>query len=320
MAPITESSTSRFAQITQGPLKGVKVSILYQLVFVASMLTAGLRPALATENAVSTPNGADGFLAGALPPPGVYNLFFGNYYQSTRLNDNNGNSALPGFKITAKTVADKVVLMTNQTMLGGQVGFYGALGLQNIRIDMPGLSDSRTGLNDIEGGMGVAWHPAEDLHWYGLVSVIAPTGAYDAKRLVNLGSNYTTIRPQFGISYIPKSGLDLSARLTYSFPKENKATNYRSGQYFHVDYNAGFALSDSWKLGLQGYYLQQTTDDKFNGAVVGPDGNRARVLAIGPGVVYQSQGVPYELKYLKETLARNRPSGDSVWMKVALKF
>ena len=71
-------------------------------------------------------------------------------------------------------------------------------------------------------------------------------------------------------------------RWTYSVNTRNKDTDYHSGQYLHADFNAGLPLAAGWKLGLQGYYLHQTTDDERNGARVGSDGNRARVLALLP--------------------------------------
>ncbi len=49
---------------------------------------------------------------------------------------------------------------------------------------------------------------------------------------------------------------------------ENHDTDYRSGQIFHFDYSASYRVTDNLRLGLNGYYLKQTTDDKQNGETV----------------------------------------------------
>jgi hypothetical protein len=287
---------------------------------IAIALSASVAPAIATEGPVGAPNGADGFFAGALPPAGTYNLAFANYYRANRFNGSNGDSVLPNFSDTAKIFADKILHMTDTHFLGGQVGIYGAVALADINLQVaPGVSDSRTGLLDPEGGVIVAWHSPE-FHWYGLATVVVPFGAYEKTRLINLTNNYTTFRPQFGISYLPASGLDLSARVTYSFNTTNKATDYKSGQYFHTDFNAGYPVYGGWKAGLQGYYLHQTTNDTQNGVKVG-DGNRANVLALGPGLIYQiAGGSTIEFRYLMETSVKNRTQGDSTWVKAVFAF
>lgn len=147
-----------------------------------------------------------------------------------------------------------------------------------------------------------------------------PFGSYDKTRIINLTNGYTTFRPQFGITWLPASGLDLSTRVTYSFNNTNKTTDYKSGQYFHADFNAGYPIGAGFKLGLQGYYLHQTTDDKQGGAKVG-DGNRANVLALGPGLFFQSAaGNAIEVRYLTESDVKNRAQGSSTWVKAVFKF
>ena len=286
----------------------------------ATALSAAIPSAFATEGPVGAPNGADGFLAGALPPAGTYNLFFANYYRANRFNDSHGDAELPGFSETAKVFADKVLHMTDTQFLGGQVGIYGAAAVAAVDLNLGAIGqDTRTGLLDPEGGVIVGWH-APELHWYGLATVVVPFGSYDKTRLINLSNGYTTFRPQFGISWLPASGLDMSARLTYSFNNTNKATDYKSGQWMHADFNVGYPIGAGFKAGLQGYYMRQTTDDKKAGATVG-DGNRARALGIGPGVIYQSpSGISVETRYLMETAARNHTQGDSLWVKAVWKF
>lgn len=273
----------------------------------------------ATEAPVGPPNGADAFLAGALPPPGTYGVLFLDQYNANQFNDGNRNSVVPNFNANVSVVALKVLHMTGSTVGGGQLGFYGALPLINQSLSAAGASDSRSGIGDVEMGPVLGWHEG-DLHWYALATLVTPTGAYDKGRMVNLSSNYVTFRPQFAISYLSKSGLDLSARLNYSFNSKNQATDFQSGQYFGVDYNIGFAINESLKIGLQGYYLHQTTDDQQGGVKVGPNGNRANVMAYGPGIFYQGKSASIEVKYLTETEVENRPQGNLLQLKTVWRF
>ena len=57
-------------------------------------------------------------------------------------------------------------------------------------------------------------------------------------------------------------GLDVSAGLTYVINTENRATNYRTGNLFHLDWAVGKQLSPAWKIGVVGYLMQQVTGDR----------------------------------------------------------
>jgi hypothetical protein len=73
-------------------------------------------------------------------------------------------------------------------------------------------------------------------------------------------------------------------------------------------------------MGITGYYLKQTTDDKVNGARVGVNGNKGEVFALGPLVRYQAGKVPIAFQWQHELSATNRTQGDSFWLKAAFRF
>ena len=274
--------------------------------------------AQATEGGGTTAAaGAEGFLAGALPPPGTYGLVYATQYRSSQFNDGNGNSAIPGFKVTANVLVSRLVHMTGTTLLGGQLGYYGVLPLVDLKVQAAGARDSRTGLGDIEAAPLLAWHGPQ-WHTAAALAMVLPTGSYSATRMANPGNNITTLRPVVVTSYLTESGLDLSTKLTYSFNRENSDTHYKSGQYLHADFNAGMRVAPAWQVGLQGYLIRQTTDDTQNGATVGPDGNRTRVFALGPAVRWQTSPTApsVELRWLKESGARNHTEGNALWLKV----
>lgn len=283
-------------------------------------LAAALPAAHATEGGLTTAAaGAEGFLAGALPPPGSYGLVYVNHYRADRFNNGDGDSAVPGFKVRATAVVGRVVWMSDTSVAGGQFGAYGVLPLVDLKVDAAGASDSRTGLGDPELGALVAWHGPQ-WHHAAALAVVAPTGAYERTRMANTGNNHWTLRPVFVASYLNAAGLDASAKITYSINGRNDDTDYRSGQYLHADFNLGQRVAPDWQVGLQGMLIHQTTDDKQAGAVVG-DGMRTRVLALGPAVRWQSPaGVSLEAKLLKETAARWHTQGTALWLKAVWKL
>ena len=76
-------------------------------------------PALATEGGGGAyPNGAEDFMAGALPPPGTYFKNYVVYYNASKFKDNNGNDLIPDFKLTAAADVLRFIHVTDYKILG----------------------------------------------------------------------------------------------------------------------------------------------------------------------------------------------------------
>lgn len=267
------------------------------------------------------PNGAEDFMAGALPPPGTYLLNYMQYYSSDRLNDNNGKQIANGFKLNAFADVVRVVHVTKQQVLGASWGMHLFVPLVYLDVTVPGKgNDHRTGLGDIIvnpmilGWHGKNWHVATGLDFY------LPTGTYDKDRLANPGRNYWTFEPVLAGTWQSDSGFELSAKLMYDFNTKNDALNYQSGQEFHLDYAVGQKLGD-FNLGVAGYFYRQITDDEQDGKKVAfNDGNKGQVFGVGPAVKYNFRNMSFTLKYLFETAVENRPEGNNLWFKFSYAF
>jgi hypothetical protein len=271
----------------------------------------------ATENgADSFALGAEGLLAGALPPPGVYLLTYYQNYMASNFVDSDGNNSIPDFDIDAKALVPRVVWMTEQQLLGGQLGFYAAQPLVDLRLKMAGQSDHNSGLGDLIVAPMLGWHQGNH-HWAAAVETVFPTGEYDEHNLANLGKNYYTFRPILAYTYSQPQGWDISSKISYSFNTENEDTNYQSGEYFAADYSIGYKLNPNLTLALQGYAFKQTSSDEDDGV---DNGFRGQAIAYGPGIHYQKDGWALEAKYLKETEVENRPEGDATWLKFVWSF
>ncbi|ABV37339.1 conserved hypothetical protein [Shewanella sediminis HAW-EB3] len=262
------------------------------------------------------PNGAEGIMAGALPPPGFYYVNYATHY-------NADGAQLPvDLKLDVSANVSRFVYMTEHKLFGADYGTYMVVPLLHVSAMLDTHSPAGT-ISSTESGLGdiafsplvLAWH-SKNWHVATGLEFVVPTGDYDKHNLANLGRNYWTIEPVFAATYITDYGLELSGKFMYDFNTENSDTDYKSGQEFHVDYAVAYHTGP-WTLGVGGYVYKQTTSDSGAG-VTDPDGNKGQVLAIGPSVKYDLAGLSIEAKYQEEIWVENRPEGNKLWLKMSL--
>lgn len=275
---------------------------------------------LATEGGGGAyPNGAEGFLAAALPPPGLYYINYLVHYASDRLNDKNGDRVPIDFHARVSANASRILYMSDKQVLGGQLGAYGILTLMNASADTTMGAKTKSGLGDVTVGPVLAWHFSKNLHVATALDITVPVGEYNKNDIINLGRNYWTFEPIVGVTYLGDNGIELTTKFMYDFNTENTDTKYTSGQEFHIDYATGYQIG-SWKLGAEGYYYKQVSNDHGAGAAAN-DGNKGQVFAVGPAVKYDFKtGGFLELKYAKEMMVENRPEGDKFVCKLVIPF
>ncbi len=264
-------------------------------------------------------NGAEGFLAGALPPPGLYYLNYLVHYSANRLNDGNGDEVPIDFEADVTANASRFLYMSDKGILGGQFGAYALFSLAHVSAEASIGSDSKSGFGDMTVGSVLAWHFGKNLHAAVACDINMPTGEYDEDDFASIGRNYWNFEPIIAVTYLTEGGLELTAKFMYDFNTENTATDYTSGQEFHFDYAVGYQIG-SWKAGAQGYVYRQITDDDGPGADAN-DGNKGQAFAVGPAVKYDfASGGFVEFKYVKEFEVENRPEGDKLLCKLVLPF
>ena len=291
------------------------------------------------------PGGNEDFMVGAVPPAG--SSVFINYlvdYNATTLKGNSGNNVGLGpnnnpkvsFNLNVLVNALRFIKVTNMKLLGGDVGWHVIVPVQYQKVSMDASlvvdigTQAKTGLGDIEAGMGIAWHPSRTFHHTAWIDIVAPTGAYDKNDISNIGRNYWSFNPLWAFTYIgdkdsPIPGFEVSAKLMYWINTINTATSYTSGQDFAVDYLVGQHIKD-WAFGLNGHLLYQTTNDKqygskatdpFTGEVTGV---KSRFFSIGPAISYNIPHGCLTFKYQRDVWAENRPEGDKFWLKWVYAF
>jgi hypothetical protein len=301
---------------------------------IAALLCAGLTvPVLAKEGGDQYPNGAENWLAGAIPPPGDYFINYFGYY-SGDLVDGDGRKVKGGNDVSAWFDALRYVHVSERKFLGGNWGWHVIMPFVYQDLSLGGRSSDKFALGDMTfNPFFLAWHK-DNWHWVAGVDINVPTGKYKSgDPTKSIGANYWSFEPLFAFTYLGDTGWEVSAKFMYNIKTENQdfrpargapKMDYQSGDEFHMDYLVGKRFGQ-WGVGLAGYYLKQTTDDEIDGKKIssemGPwsDGRRGQVFAIGPSVTYTTaKGTHMVAQWQHESHVENRFEGDKFYFKLIM--
>jgi len=114
-------------------------------------------------------------------------------------------------------------------------------------------------------------------------AIYVPTGGYDDDKVVNVGLNRWGFDTTLSTTYFNlETGTEFSLAPGILFNTENNDTDYDTGTEFHIDVTVNQFLSESFALGLRGYYYNQISDDS-GGRLGGFQGESG---GLGPGFVW----------------------------------
>lgn len=305
---------------------------------IAATVTLGISTtSYATENGGGAyPNGAEGYLNGALPPAGTYFLNYLNHTTADRFNDGDGDEMVPDFKVDASAEVVRIVHVTNLKILGADYAAHVIVPFVHVSAQAGATKDFDTGIGDITiDPIILGWHSGKMNYIFG-VDVILPTGGYNRNKLANVGRNYTTVEPLLAVTYVDPKGLELSGKFMYDFNTTNKraaitpfnptGSDYKSGQEFHVDLSAGWNFSEKFQLGVSGYYYRQMTKDRLSDPAADAvfqaqyNGFKGEAFAMGPAIRLKTHGIQAIAAWQHEFVADYRPQGDKIWLKTVMAF
>ena len=140
------------------------------------------------------------------------------------------------------------------------------------------------GFTDLYPVASLAW--SSGVHnWMTYLTGDIPVGAYDSKRLSNIGIGHGAIDAGGGYTYLnQKGGRSFLPCWAFTYNFENTSTNYKNGIDSHLDWAASQFLSANWEVGVVGYVYDQLTGDSGSGAKLGSF--KSKVASIGPEVGY----------------------------------
>ncbi|MCB1868372.1 MAG: transporter [Gammaproteobacteria bacterium] len=286
--------------------------------------------------------GFTSFLDGAPPAgPGWYFQQYVQFYQDGTLQDKSGDDwPLPtprGLKSRDIDVTSGLSQLVYQSdrelLLGGKWGINVMLPVAGFDLDDNlALSANGTGFGDLLVGPFLQWDPIMGeqgprfMHRVEL-QMIFPTGKYDEDYALNPGSNFFSFDPYWAGTLFLTPKWTASWRLHYLWNGKNDdpykplgLDDVQAGQAVHLNFASAYeVLPKRLRLGINGYYLKQTTDSEINGDKVA--GRREQVFGIGPGLVYHlSKDTHLFFNAYFESHAENRPEGTRLNFRVVHHF
>jgi hypothetical protein len=232
-----------------------------------------------------------------------------------------------------------VSYVAQKKLLGGHyfVSANVASGLSSkLDLDVQGvgaLDDNTTGLGDVwVAPFGLMWNLGS-FHITLTEAFVLPAGRYNSNNLVNMGRNYTSFETDIGLTWLDeKNGHEVSFLAGYMINTKNQATDYATGDEFHIDFAIHQYFSENFAIGLVGYYYQQITDDsspsldainQINGSLglSTPDGYKGSAAGVGPAIMIGlSKDIKIVAKWIHEYHSTNRFSGDWAVVSLSMKF
>ena len=182
--------------------------------------------------------------------------------------------------------------------------------------------DDKTGLGDTTlAAMLYGRH--EKFHFSLSGYVVTPTGDYDVDDLANIGVNYWTFEVDGAATYLNEdTGQDYSLVLGYGYNTENDDTDYQSGDEIHADFVLNQFFTETFAVGINGYFYRQIGADSGDGALLGSF--KGEGAGIGPGVYYgreiAGRDVFFVAKWVHDYHAENRVKADYVYASFMLSI
>jgi hypothetical protein len=264
------------------------------------------------------PIGAETVMTGLTPTAGQ-TMFaeFNITYNANSLLNGQGQSAVPGFKLSVTGFAPKITHNWGIHLLGGDLVSWAALPVLREWVRTPAGAFATTGISNGIVGTDIAYNRGNWHWWYGFDAAL-PAPVYHKNGPINIGQHNFGMAPSGAFTYLPNHGkTEISSRFQYYVNGTDPATHYHSGDEFLWEYVGMHNITKKLAIGANGYFYQQTTADQLLGLQYGA-GNQGRNLAIGPEVRYELGHTVLIAKYYRDTMVENRPLGNEVWIELAV--
>jgi hypothetical protein len=320
LAPITQLSLQKRTILP-------KVALAICAVLVGTIAASPMRAQVQLPGVnLGDTNFEDGFAG-----PGFLLEEFPDVYISGTLKDSNG-ATVPGSNTTTTILTTShFVYVSNKRLFGAWIAGELLFPMADVQIKRAqGVDATERGFADpIVGPIALQWAPRKigSGVFVGRAefALTIPVGKYSDQRPVNIGNHFVLINPLYAVTYEWKRKFEVSARLHYLWNSVNtdpfvdfgiKST--QPGQAFHMNYATSYAVLKDFRVGLNGYWLQQLTDDQINGQNV--PNSKERTIGLGPGVRFGGDSLFFSVNGYIETDVRNRPAGTRVTFRISKTF
>ena len=219
----------------------------------------------------------------------------------------------------------------DEPVLGGgfTVGGFLPLGYADLKTNLAGqigsvyVDDSETALGDISLLPASFYWNSGNWHFNLYELIVMPTGQYDIDNNVNLGRNYWGFDTVFAVTNLNmENGREYSLVAGYVINTENDDTDYETGDELHLDAMFNQFFSETFALGLHGYYYKQVQGDSGSGAILGDF--KGESYGIGPSFLWIPEwgggGFSIMGTWLHDLDATNRMESEYVHVMLTWQF
>ncbi len=268
---------------------------IYLIALALMFCTFGFGTAFASEGGASNYSpGTYGDFAVAVPPnPGW------TYLNYTIFIDADLERAVLQGRVNLDLETNALINMSaaiytfEQPVLGGRfaMGGFVPFGYADFKGEVEGryltlpVDESKTAFGDI-ALLPASFYWNKGNWYFNLYElVVTPSGQYNVNNAVNLGRNYWSFDTVFAVTNLNMdTGREFSFAAGYMINTENGDTHYETGDELHIDAMFNQFLSETFALGLHGYYYDQVQGDSGSGAILG--GFKGRSYGIGPSFLW----------------------------------
>lgn len=226
-----------------------------------SAAVALLLPLTAAAGGHYSPGG-EGIKGAVVPPPGLYYRGYAVHYQADE------HAAVPDSEVEVNALANRLVWVTEQKILGGDLTFEGIVPLihTDLQVAAGAVDDSAGGVGDVFLGSVIGWHGQR---WDAVAGagVWAPTGEDDEPADPGLG--YTELMLTLGGNVYLTEQKDISLSVLSRY---EVADDHDIDDVFLVEWGLGKQLGNGLEVGVVGYDRWQLDDSDTERHAVGLEG------------------------------------------------
>ena len=263
--------------------------------------------------------------------PGWTALNYFRWNDFTSIKDSTGQNS-PSFvdpRINAISTVVHFVYVPPIPVSNGAISFEALLPIVDFQshFNAPGmaLQDNALNFGDLTFGAAYQSKPISlwsqsVLSWRIDLDVSAPTGGFDSNKDINQSSGFWSVNPYLAVTLLPIPKWEISARFNYIYnfstsrgsdPPQIPGFVFRNGQAGQagwLNFASSYEVIEGVRPGLNGFWLQQFTDDTTNG--ISLPGTLVEELYLGPGLDWQiNKTGSVNFNVYLPIAAKNTPAG-----------
>lgn len=268
----------------------------------------------ASENGlINYLTGQPGPFVGFFPEvPGLFGISQTTYFYADGLYDGNGKKTSTPFDLSTKAEIAIIVASYDFKLFDARVYSMAIIPYLGLETSVFGNRQSDSGLGNVTvSPIILNWTIDKFQSFTASIDIVTPISDYGTTN-PTIGTNFTSISPNFAYRYSDPDGLEFGILPRLLFNSENTATAYQSGTALVVDFMLNWHFG-KWTLGVVGGYAKQLEGDLLFGRDIG---NKFSEFRAGPSIRYDAGPMIFNLNWQPNWMVENGANTSAVWFNV----